>query len=309
MADNVFTRHDTKIGTGVNDDFWMEHDGTNSKINNDTGNTYYYSTSTGAKTIFDDSVNDNDLVIDHQNDRVGIGTASPGFKLHALCIGENCAIVSERSGAASAFISGTDTYARIGAASTHPTQIWANALPKITIGADGSVTAPDVYSDVCGPTNIDVFVDSSGLFGANPSSRIFKENIVDVENCNWIYDLRVRQADYISGPQAVICLIAEEAESIEPKLIRYKLFDNQNNPIIRSEYQDIEDLDSITPNVLTPVTLKKKLINLETNEESIIEIQKDVILKPLSVNKSDLIIPLLKEIQLLKGEIEILKGS
>jgi len=74
-----------------------------------------------------------------------------------------------------------------------------------------------------GTTNRDVYVDNSGKIGYTSSSKRYKENIMDMTNVDWLYELRpvnfTNKADEAKTIQ--YGLIAEEVEKIAPQFVSY----------------------------------------------------------------------------------------
>ena len=160
--------------------------------------------------------------------------------------------------------------------------IWfATGTSATTINA-GSLYSVDSYSDAVGGTNRDLYIDSSGKIGYLSSSIDVKTNIRDLkeEDTSKIYQLRPVKFDRKDGSSKdEMGLIAEEVAKIMPEIISYK-----RNII----YKEITD----------PEGLKRKVVDrIETTNE------------PETVNYSKLIIPLLKEVQKLREEIELLKNK
>jgi hypothetical protein len=301
-TDDVFTRKDKKLGTGINDDFYMEHDGTDSKLVNDTGHTYIHTTQATKKTIIDNSSNDNDFVVDHDNDRIGIGTSAPSYYVHLLVSGANAEIVAERSGVTVAYMGGGTTYGFFGTKTNNATRLTVNGSYKFEITTNGDMRCLAAFATVIGGTNIDTYTDNTGLFGPLPSSIIFKENIRDLtdEDTSWIYNIPVKMCDYKDGTKDQITVIAEEAEPIRSGVIRYAPFEiTAAGPILinRSEYKGIEKIhEKIKPGEEKEIELDK--ISIDKNgDETIEKITKRVKLQPFTTNKSDFIYPLVKELQ------------
>lgn len=94
---------------------------------------------------------------------------------------------------------------------------------KVTIGTDGSVTMPDVYSDTVGVTNRDLFIDDTGKLGYVSSSARYKENVVGIEDTSWVHQLRPVSFDYKEehGGYHSEGLIAEEVEAVREDLVSY----------------------------------------------------------------------------------------
>ena len=64
-----------------------------------------------------------------------------------------------------------------------------------------------------------VRVSSGGRLGVDTSSKRFKTNISDIENFNWIQDLRVVDFVWKKDNSKDWGLIAEEVEKIKPELV------------------------------------------------------------------------------------------
>jgi hypothetical protein len=99
--------------------------------------------------------------------RVGFGTGSPGYKVHAQTTGENCAIVAERTSGVKNFMNATSTNGNFGTASNHSVQILTNSSWRMRINGDNTLDMRD----------------GGGYDGTwNPaSSRELKENIQDLK--------------------------------------------------------------------------------------------------------------------------------
>jgi hypothetical protein len=100
------------------------------------------------------------------NGNVGIGTASPGFPVHLLTNSStNAAIVAERTGGATNFMSATATFGQFGTVSNHPVRILVNSASKMQLNADNSLSMTSGASCTAG-----------GVW-TNASSKELKENI------------------------------------------------------------------------------------------------------------------------------------
>jgi hypothetical protein len=80
---------------------------------------------------------------------------------------------------------------------------------------------PEVYYDAVG--GIPLYINSSGQIGKQSSSKRYKKNIVNMEDIDWIYDLRpvnfVYKSDKSNSKQ--YGLVAEEVVNINPALVTY----------------------------------------------------------------------------------------
>lgn len=290
--------------SGSNDEAKFEHDGANFLIDNDTGKTKI-----GDKSNYH-------VIIDHFNVRLGVGIESPLFEFHAWTTGANSTLVAERDDGAIGEIQARADNVFMGARSNNELKFIVNNSVKATFNLNGDFQIPAAVTTVISsPT--DLYIGSDGTLGPNPSSDRFKENIRDITNIPGIYNLHIRMADYIGGPTDQICLIAEETELIMPEIIRYALYEKEGEIITqinRADYINIEEAEGIEPNQEQIVTLKQYKrdamgeIELDGNGNEIIEeINKNLILLPQSVNKSDLIIPHQWAIQDLNDRLNLIE--
>lgn len=289
---------------GSADEVSMQHDGSNFLINNDTGLTKF-----GNGTTYQ-------MTIDNANGRIGIGTESPNWQLHMYAMSSPPLIRLERNGGAETFIDAGLTDSRLGSVSAHPVQIFVGGNNKMSIDTGGNVRIPAAYTTIIDGTNTALYIDSTGLIGPNPSSIRFKENIRELKanDTNWIYQIPIKKFDMKKergGEKNKIGLIAEEIESIYQKAVRYAVHEiTESGPILlnNSEY-DLSDTRELMPGIERediPVYRKKQD---ENGKDIKIKEWKKLILLPFSVNLTDFIIPMLKEIQKLKMEVDILKNG
>jgi len=83
-----------------------------------------------------------------------------------------------------------------------------------------------------------MFVDNVGKLGTVPSSRRFKENIIDLKDkSSNIFKLRPVNFNYIADEKKIeqVGLIAEEVEDIFPNLV----VRDKNNLVQSVKYQDL----------------------------------------------------------------------
>ena len=96
---------------------------------------------------------------------------------------------------------------------------------QIILGNDdiSSLYCRGAYVGSVGATNRDLYADSTGKIGYVSSSERYKDNITDMDNIDWIYNLRpvnfVYKADENQTNQ--YGLIAEEVETINPDFVSY----------------------------------------------------------------------------------------
>jgi len=154
-------------------------------------------------------------------------------------------------------------------------------VDKLKITTAGAVYLSGVYDDSHGGTGRAMYIQSTGQLTCDTSARRFKENIKDLSDTSWIYDLTPREADWKnSNVKADPVLIAEEVELVNPKLVSYA-----------PEYR-YESRKAVGPD------------GEDETKDELIEITETNI--PDGVHYYKLIVPMLKEIQKLRQEIDIL---
>ena len=145
---------------------------------------------------------------------------------------------------------------------------------------DGDVRFPHVYSHTVGGTNADLYIDSNGYIGLQPCNRTSKENVRDLRNSEWLYDLQCRIADRTDGSaQDIPCFIAEEVAAIMPCMVVYK-----QTPVIE---QRIEESTGQAVD---------QIVGYELTDE------------PLTVKHTAFIVPMIREIQKLRRDLNLLKA-
>lgn len=216
--------------------------------------------------------------------KVGIGTTDPTEELDVrgqMYVGSNNAV---RVGGATNNRGGAMLIDNKGGIPTrNGTEIRNAANNYLTLTFDGNVTSdgsmifPTVYSDTVGGTNRDLYIDNTGKIGYVSSSRRYKENIRNLTNTSWIYDLRPVNFDRInSSVTDEVGLIAEEVEVVNPNIVSY------NREIIRT-----------------------RIINQTTGEaEDIISFNTTNEVETVNYGNPEVITSLIKEMQNLKKENE-----
>ncbi|PLX14248.1 MAG: hypothetical protein C0594_00290, partial [Marinilabiliales bacterium] len=118
------------------------------------------------------------------------------------------------------------------------TTSWVDTDPLFVIGNGGSSTTrhnammvkkngevyfPDVYADAVGATNKDLYIDNNGKIGYLSSARRYKKNIRNMEDVDWLYDLRPVNYLYKNDELKIMQygLIAEEVENVNPLFVSY----------------------------------------------------------------------------------------
>ena len=140
----------------------------------------------------------------------------------------------------------------------------------------GTLLALNNYSDAVGGTNADCYIDNAGLLAPNTSSREVKDNIRDAREDDVERLLALRPRIYNRHGQTAdeVGLVAEEVAETWPELVSWK----------RVEIA-----------ATTKENGKKKRRFEMTN-------------KPMGVNLTRLVVPLLKEVQALRARVEALEA-
>jgi len=168
---------------------------------------------------------------------VGIGTTSPGAKLHVASTGEAIRIMPNTMGRgeyASIFFRDPD-------GGTGPMEIryTDDGSPDLAIlGGNVGIgtTAPDYKLDVQGPirqtnaTNCALSADANGQIICTVSSQRYKTNIrnldFDIEKFLSLnpraFDWNTSTINFVPGEKSSVGFIAEEVEKIFPELVRYR---------------------------------------------------------------------------------------
>jgi len=200
-------------------------------ISTEVGRIKNFSTSYGASDwkMQIGTLGSLDLMTLTQAGYVGIGATSPGSKLHVYGGGTyQDGLRLEFSGASGNgwnWAAGSDANLYFGYGTT--ASLSHKAILYSGTGdfkAYGSLIAPGSYSSTVGATNRDLYVDNTGLLGYVSSSERYKENITDIGDTSWIYDLRPVNFDYKDKSKGVGLsgFIAEEVSLVNPKIVSYE---------------------------------------------------------------------------------------
>ena len=107
----------------------------------------------------------------------------------------------------------------------------ATASNQVRLGNDNIDTfyCMGAYEGVVGGTHLDLYVDNTGKIGHLSSSVRYKENISDMSNVDWLFDLRPVNFTYKADENHKVSygLIAEEVEEINPEFVSY---DSEGRP-------------------------------------------------------------------------------
>lgn len=285
---------------GTNDEAVISHDGSDLYVQNDTGTTRL------GTTIA------NDVTVDHVNSRLGVGTTSPSYKIHAYASsGTSCRIVTELSGGATTYLNATAAAGFSGTISATEYRLATGGTARVYVDTSGNVTIPAAYTTVIGGTNTDLYIDNTGLLGPNPSAERFKENIREITDSEtaWIYNVPVKICDLKTGEKNVLTVIAEDALPIKPEIVGMTaceiLETGEAKAISRADYVNFpEVLEEIADGKERTVQLK---FEKDTRSGFVTGYHsKKARLMPFTVNRSQLIYPILHQVQLQKQIISAL---
>jgi hypothetical protein len=153
---------------------------------------------------------------------LGIGTSSPGQKLH----------VAGNIRTTNSLIEDSGTNVNFGTiAAGYLAFLSGSGAERMRLDASGNLTVPAMYSTtVTTPRN--VFIDSTGKMGGISSTRASKTNISQLDTASWIYELNPVTFNYLKKDEEgeyleefeeeqQFGLIAEEVELVKPELCIY----------------------------------------------------------------------------------------
>lgn len=302
---------------GASDEVKVEHNGSDFYIINDTGSTFLHNTTAGALTIIDNGVSNNQFVVNHLNGNVGIGTSNPSYSLEAQKTGVGAMIVANRTDGATMELAGAAGSGIVGTRTAHPVDIRTNIVSRINIDISGNVKIPAAYVTTIGGTNADLYIDSTGLIGPNPSSVRFKENIrepADIDT-NWIYNVDVKKYDMKpeqGGQPDNIGVIAEQVATVNDSVILYgvhEIIENETPKLLNNSQYDLSQTAALLPGIeRNDIPIYRKTADLNGNDIQIME-YKTLQLLPISVKHTAFIMPILRELQKLRTEVDTLKNG
>lgn len=173
------------------------------------------------------------LILDLNDDRVGINTAAPDKPLH-IVTSSGDAYVKQYDGTVTTVLGpdGSST-ALWGTTSNHPIRFITNDAERFRIDTTGLITSPRSYSATTGNSANLVVYDSGGGFYRSTSSRKYKTDIEDMQDSWADKILELRPVWYRSTCEpdpdkwSYWGLIAEEVEDVDPRLVQH---DNDGTP-------------------------------------------------------------------------------
>jgi hypothetical protein len=251
-------------------------------------------------------INNDDLFGKTSGIAVPIGVRiAPSYTIHGKNTGSNCTVALERDAGATAVFYAAATTANFGSMGVFASRIIVNSLVKLTMGTDGSMTAPDVFGDTGNGTDIDLYCDNTGFFGAHPSASKYKENERPITkgHIDRVLNLTVKMFDYKNGGAInQTGFIAEEVAGVMPELVSnrtYKVVDGEREVLSRSEYVNIAEMEKqLSPGVPHRLILKKIIPAVKEDEvDTFVDEEVELISLPESINHSRLIPFLVAKIQ------------
>jgi hypothetical protein len=85
----------------------------------------------------------------------------------------------------------------------------------------GILRSTDLYAQDVGATTRDLLIDNTGLVGYQASTIEKKENVRDLADTSWIYNLRPVLFDWKTGFKDDWGLIAEEVDLVQKRIVTY----------------------------------------------------------------------------------------
>jgi len=159
-------------------------------------------------------------------------------------------------------------------------------LNKMLISTDGEVKMPDVYSDEITGTMRDLYINASGQVGYTSSSGRYKENIRNLTDASWIYDLSPKIFDRKDGSSVdEYGLIAEEVEEINPRIVSYKRIETTNCNSSEAMYceRTFEITDEVeTVNYGNPYMITALLTEIQNQKQEIEMLKSELCEKDLT---------------------------
>jgi hypothetical protein len=160
-----------------------------------------------------------------------------------------------------------------------------NCINSVAIGYSASASASDqvrlgnvdittlycmgAYVGTLGTTNRDLFADNTGKIGYIASSARYKNNIFDMEDVDWLYDLRPVNFTYKSDltEKKQYGLIAEEVEKVNPEFVSY----NSDGSVETVSYSQLiaPMLKALQDQQAVITELQKRIEALETEKKEL----------------------------------------
>lgn len=166
----------------------------------------------------------------------------------------------------------------------------ANASNQVRLGDQNITTlyCMGAYAGTVGVTNRDLYVDNTGKIGYLSSSKRYKNNIKDMEDISWLYQLRpvnyIYKNDSTNSKQ--YGLIAEEVEKLNPLFVSYNpdgTIETVNysrfiSPLVKAVQEQKKMIDNLTQQQKTKdsiqtATINSLLVHQKTTDSLLIALQ------------------------------------
>ncbi len=139
------------------------------------------------------------------DNRVGIGTSTPGYVLEGKTTGVNCAFVTKRTDGATNFMNASASHAQFGAVTNHPVRILVNSTWRFMLSPDNSLSM--VNGATC----------TAGGVWTNASSRSLKKNVETLSSSaamSTLEHLTPVTFDYKANDEHHVGFIAEDVPDL-----------------------------------------------------------------------------------------------
>ncbi len=176
--------------------------------------------------------------IDASTDRVGIGTASPAYKLDvAGSVRTTSTLTASGRVTGASFMTGSWEIDNETSPYGNVLMVSYSKAPLFAIAEDGELLSSGAYNTTVGSLRRDLYVDSNGLIGYVSSSIRYKKDVKKISDVSWIYDLNPVTYKYKSDEtgRQQFGLIAEEVEKVNPLFVSYTS-DGMPETVLYSEF-------------------------------------------------------------------------
>ena len=213
------------------------------------------------------------LHIDAVNNRVGINNTTPQYSfdltgtMNVTGTGRFGGDVSLSSASPGFYLYDSDLNAddfRF-EANNDALSIWSQGKLSyllFNVSSAGIIRMPYVYNNIVGASYRDLFIDNNGYLGYLSSSSRYKTDVEDIDEINWLYNLRPVTFNYknSTSDQKQYGLIAEEVLEVNPGFVS---FNSDNEP------ETVTYSALITPLLKAVQDQKKTIETLKADNDSL----------------------------------------
>ena len=213
--------------------------------------------------------------------RLGVGTKTPSAQLHvAASSGTSSLFVTSSTGQTSRIFLGESPMGVSGMylqydGSDDKLKIYGRGIlysygPWLVINRDdGEIKMPQVYGDVVGSSNRDLYIDNTGKIGYISSSRRYKKEIRNMEDVSWLYRLHPVSFVYKNDETGIkqYGLIAEEVEKVNPLFVSY----NEKGQVETVSYSKL-----VTPMLKALQEQQKEIDRLKKENAELADLKEEV---------------------------------